>query len=524
MIINYKNINRLKKFNFLKIKKNNNNKKILLIDRGQVEGAVFNSLCSVLLNKRYNYNIDLLINYLGKNNPILKIYESFEIDNFININIKRNYKNFMLLLKTFLIFFKTNFNILVNQKGWFVNNFTMYDILFGDIIFDDYNRNNLNFLKKNLYNKEFQKILIVSIYKIIFLNNLISKNKYKYILASSHTYASNSSIGIRIALKKGINVINILSSRLRIYTKLKQAYQSEFHLDKHFLNNKKIFNSNWNKKFDIMIKNRHKGKIKFFTAKDAYEGKISLNKDKSTISKLINSNNFQRIVFYAPHCFSDANHSYGKFIFDSYFDQFEKTLKIAKEDTSSLWIVKIHPTSYLYNEQNVIKNYIKNINMNKNIIICPQKLRPNSIITIADLVITGRGTIGLESAIVGKKPLLAGENFYSNCGITFDPINQKKYFDFILKKKLKTKLNIQQIKLAKKLFYLLVFKNSHIKKDKIKRSNYIEINSKNKIDQDFFDQNTFLKKISYQLKDKINLMNDRIIKNYDKEISKYIHK
>ena len=71
----------------------------------------------------------------------------------------------------------------------------------------------------------------------------LSPNKYKYILASSHTYASTSSIGIRVSLKKWIYVLNILSSRLRIYTKLKEAYQSEFHLDKHFLYNKKIFNS-----------------------------------------------------------------------------------------------------------------------------------------------------------------------------------------------------------------------------------------------------------------------------------------
>ena len=182
-----------------------------------------------------------------------------------------------------------------------------------------------------------------------------------------------------------------------------------------------------------MIKNRYEGKIKFFTAKDAYKGKISFQNAKSTISKFIKSHNFQRIVFYAPHCFSDANHSYGKFIFDSYFDQFEKTLKIAEKDLNSLWIVKIHPTSYLYIEQNVIKNYVKNINTNKNIVICPQNLKPSSIIEIADLIITGRGTIGLESAIIGKKPLLAGENFYTNCGITFDPINQK-YFDIVLKK------------------------------------------------------------------------------------------
>ena len=77
--------------------------------------------------------------------------------------------------------------------------------------------------------------------------------------------------------------------------------------------------------------------------------------------------------------------------------------------------------------------------------------------------------------------------------------------------------------MAKKLFYLLVFKKSHLIKDLISRSNYMNLNEKkNKIVEDSFDQNIFLEKISYQLKDKINLMNDQIIKNYDKEILKYI--
>ena len=112
MIINYKNINRLKKYNFLKIKKKNNKrKKVLLIDRGQVEGVVFNSLCSVLLNKKYNYNIDLLINYLGKNNPILKIYESFGFTKIININIKKNFKNYFLIIRSFFLFFISVFKI-----------------------------------------------------------------------------------------------------------------------------------------------------------------------------------------------------------------------------------------------------------------------------------------------------------------------------------------------------------------------------------------------------------------------------
>ena len=523
MIINYKNINRLKKYNFLKIKKKNNKrKKVLLIDRGQVEGVVFNSLCSVLLNKKYNYNIDLLINYLGKNNPILKIYESFGFTKIININIKKNFKNYFLIIRSFFLFFISVFKISFYGKPWFIQKFSLLNIYFGDIIYDHYVRQNLNFLKKKLLNFSFLKLLFISIYKILLLNSIIQKKKYKFVLSPSHTYATNPSLGMRIALKKKITVINILSSRIRIYSKLNQAFRGEIILDTKFLKNKKIFNNFWEKKFNLMMEQRLKGKIKFYTAKNAYKNKLELNKNSLFKTLKIKKDDYKRVVFFAPHCFSDANHALGKFIFNSYFEQFTKTVKFAEKDNQSLWIIKIHPSSHIYKEEKIIYNFLKN-NHVKNIIICPEDIKPISIIKISDLIISGRGTIPLECAIMGKKAIIAGETFYSGHGISIEPKTQKEYFNKILSLNKKKNLSRNKITLAKKLFYLLVFKNSHLKKDLISRSNYINLNEKkNKIVQDSFDQNIFLEKISYQLKDKINLMNDQIIKNYDKEILKYI--
>ena len=40
---------------------------------------------------------------------------------------------------------------------------------------------------------------------------------------------------------------------------------------------------------------------------------------------------FKKVILFAPHAFSDANHAFGKLIFDSYYHQFLKTLEIAKK-------------------------------------------------------------------------------------------------------------------------------------------------------------------------------------------------
>ena len=130
---------------------------------------------------------------------------------------------------------------------------------------------------------------------------------------------------------------------MRIYTKPIQAQRIEFMFDHEFLNDKKIFSKNWKKKFDIMLKERYQGKIKYHTAKDAYYKKKLIDKNEFIKIFKLKKKKFKRVVFFAPHCFSDANHRAGRLIFDDYYAQFQNTIKLAKKDKDSLWIVKIHP-------------------------------------------------------------------------------------------------------------------------------------------------------------------------------------
>ena len=503
------------KKNFLKISHFNNNKRILLIDRGIADSAIMNSLFAYRLNKTQKFNIDLASD-LSVGNDIISIYNSFGIDKLIKVNINKIFNNFYLFFNVNICFIVSYLKILLLGRTWFINNFKVINIYFGDLIYDDYIRKNLNFLNRNLSNLSFIKILFVSIFKIYFLDSLIKKKKYNYVMSPTHTYASNSALGMRIALKKNIKVLNILSSRLRIYTKPFQAERIEYFLDIKFLKDKQIFDKYWQNRFDLMMKNRYLGNIKYVTAKDAYYKKKNINKLNFFKIFKFSTKNFKRTVFYAPHCFSDANHKAGRLIFDDYYDQFQTTIKFAEKDKNSLWIVKIHPTSYKYKEENLINELIKNKKA-KNIVICPNQLSTFSLIKFSDLIITGRGTVGLESACFGKKPLLAGETFYSRFDITCNPINKKDYLKKLSKYNQDTKLNKKQIQIAKKLFYLVVFKNSYIKKDKIMVSNHIRVDTKKKkLYQQFIDEDKFISDLTKQLVGRIDISNDAIFINFEK--------
>tara|TARA_Y100000816_G_scaffold69831_1_gene46728 strand:+ start:1289 stop:2869 length:1581 start_codon:yes stop_codon:yes gene_type:complete len=514
--IDQKLINSFEKLNKFKIEKHDTEKNILLIDRNLPEPNLLSAYFSYILNKKYKYNIFLLTNQ-GRDNQLNKIYKSFKIQNVFYINIKQNTLKFLILIKSVLCFILSFLEIIFGSRTKFIKNFKIQGIYFGDIIYDHFIRQNNQYERNNLISFSFFKLLFITLYKFFYINELISKHKFNYIISNTHTYASNSAIAMRIALQKNIKVINILSSRIRVYKKLYQSFRSELFFDVEEMKDLKSIDRNWNKKLDIYFNKRFEGKIKHHNVIDAYSNK------KRDIGNIFPKNKFKKVILFAPHAFPDANHAFGKLIFDSYYHQFLKTLEIAKKTKEFLWIVKNHPTNhkfksdkYKFGEEEIVLNKLKTIK-NENIFYCPSNLSTKSLIEFSDLIITGRGSIGLETAILGKKALLCGEHFYSNKGITFDPKNIDEYENIICKKKNKTKLSKSKILLAKKLFYIFAFKNSHLKEDMIQRNNYINIVSNKIIKQRFFSVEDYLVNFEKSLrKHKKKILNDRIFKDFEK--------
>ena len=87
-------------------------------------------------------------------------------------------------------------------RKWFIENYKINQIYFGDLIYDTYVRNDNNYDKKYLFNLTFIKLLLITYYKFLFIDDLINKHKFQFIISNTHTYASNSAIAMRIALSK----------------------------------------------------------------------------------------------------------------------------------------------------------------------------------------------------------------------------------------------------------------------------------------------------------------------------------
>ena len=176
-------------------------KKALIIDRGIAESAIMNSGLAYILNKKYLMNISLLQS--NKRIVTSKIYKIMKINNIFDINIKKILLNLKIIIPAVLILSLISLiKILFLKKSWFIKKFKLKGIYFGDIIYDTFIRHDNDFLKENLINKKILKLLFISIYKIQIIENVLKKNKFNCVIASTHTYASDSAFAMRLALQK----------------------------------------------------------------------------------------------------------------------------------------------------------------------------------------------------------------------------------------------------------------------------------------------------------------------------------
>ena len=458
-------INKFLKLNKKILNHYRSREQIALVNRERPEMAIESSIIISAIANKKKMNTIIISDNLYKN--INKIYRSFGFKNFFIVSGFLNYV---------LSFFNTFLSIICTIRGIyqinffsfekFINTFYVNNILIGDLIYDTYIRFNSSFIRPRVDFK-LVKIIFFSSFKTYRLKNFLKKNNIKYLFVLTDCYATNESISIRLATKNNIKVFKINAAENRMFmVEAKKYMQSQGFLPLYkYFSKKKISEKIKlnDKHINKFLKNRFSGKIDFSycSSRDLINAnKNKLKYSKKEFLKKIKKNliNFDKIILFAPHAFSDAPHHFGtNFIFNDYYEQFIETINFfnSYDKNNILWLVRPHPSTKIYNEENIVKNFIKN-SKNKNIIYCSTDLiGTKNLIEICDHVVTGRGTIGLEFACYGKKPITAGASTYSKFDISDECKTKEDYFNKLKNLNRIKPLTAKQKKIAKKLLYYI---------------------------------------------------------------------
>lgn len=148
------------------------------------------------------------------------------------------------------------------------------------------------------------------------------------------------------------------------------------------------------------------------------------------------------------HIFSDACHCSPSNNFGDYYEWLCETLQALKQITDVNWLVKPHPAAKVYGEEGMVERLVEELGC-PHVKCPPRDFGTHSLLEIADYVVTMTGTAGLEFSVLGKPVLLAGAPFYYNNGFTIDARSREHYFEELRNIRRNLPLDADRIRLAK---------------------------------------------------------------------------
>ena len=404
--------NKINKIFSYKFKYKKGNIGILISDRGRVDSNFRTIISASIINDLYGANTFVLTdrkNYDKLNGDLFKLY-----------NIKKIYSSPLIFISTNLvIYIKTVLEIIlfiikiINKKNklyWFISQYNYLNIKVGDLIYDQYIRNDLSFIKPKIFSLKFLKVFFDGIYKILIIDKNVKKHNIKLIISNQKAYTSVGNLLLRYGTKN--NLITMLTGYnfIKFYTNYEESLYHPFKVSNYLLKQIKNYKQ---KKIEKFYYDRIASKVKVSYVDPKLIKKLYTNYKNNNFTKFIKSlkkNGYKTVNVFALHAFSDCSHAFGNLIFNDYYDQFVSTIRFLKKhekNKNAFWLIKPHPARRTYNEENIVESILKKYNV-KNVKICPSNINNNVLFNNIDNLITTASTVGLEYACTGKKPILSG--------------------------------------------------------------------------------------------------------------------
>ena len=130
------------------------------------------------------------------------------------------------------------------------------------------------------------------------------------------------------------------------------------------------------------------------------------------------------------HCFSDAPTADHQLYFD-YHDWLERTLSIAANDTTKVWLCKVHPSMKSYGGEETMNALIERFKGHAHLRFVHEDLTRAELFAVCDCAITIRGSLGYDMAAAGVPVIAAGESNYSALDIAIVPKTVAAYEELL---------------------------------------------------------------------------------------------
>ena len=187
---------------------------ILFVDRERADTGIANSILALAVSKKYKMNV-LILTDSKLDSTIMKIYRQLGFTNFlIGVSQYQKIKYFNTFLYSIFLSLIGIFNIYKKGFIWFINKYSINNVLIGDLIYDT-NIRILNRFQNPKIDLYFIKILIKSTFRTLIIKNHFKKYNIKKVIVGTEVYSFNSGIALRLAVyNKNIKNYTIVGNHI----------------------------------------------------------------------------------------------------------------------------------------------------------------------------------------------------------------------------------------------------------------------------------------------------------------------
>lgn len=302
-----------------------------------------------------------------------------------------------------------------------------------------------------------KKFLETALTNYFQVKQLTEKKKYKFIMFSHGIYCTWEPV-VEFCKKNEINFIS--------YDRAKIKATTNFNLNQPAPD--WSFSIAWERNIDRELTSAEESKVdKYLLERELQTGDVySYNplrrhSNLDILKKEFGIRENVNVITLFTNLIWDAANVARDIAFDSMLDCICNTIEYYRDNSRVHILIRSHPAEKLigsgmtYNQ--LILEKIELLPNNCTLIPVDMDINSFSILDISDIGIVHTSTVGLEMAMGGKHVILISETHYRNKGFTHDVKNKTNYFnalDGLLESNL---LLPNQINLARKYFYMMMF-------------------------------------------------------------------
>lgn len=171
----------------------------------------------------------------------------------------------------------------------------------------------------------------------------------------------------------------------------------------------------------------------------------------------------RKVAALFSHVLWDASMFYGRDLYPDQGKWFAETVRLAAEDDSVQWLIKLHPALYWKlrsentdaapSELEMIRDVVGELPAHMRLILPDDDIDNVDLFRILDAGVTIRGTVGLELPQLGVPVLTAGTSDYAGRGFTVDSASVEEYERNVRSIAALPRLGEEQIRTAKLYAY-----------------------------------------------------------------------